>query len=65
MFQPVSIRWSKEGGNLPAGRVVDDGLGYLVILTATASDSGTYVCTAFDGQSYVSKNVRLVVGGKC
>lgn len=61
---PVRIQWSKEGGILPRDRTTDDGDGRLVIISAVVSDSGTYICTATDGSSYVTERATLTVGGK-
>ncbi|XP_052124491.1 basement membrane-specific heparan sulfate proteoglycan core protein isoform X6 [Frankliniella occidentalis] len=60
---PVRIYWSKEGGNLVRDRSTDDGEGRLVIISAVVSDSGTYICTATDGSSYVTERATLTVGG--
>ncbi|XP_034241184.1 basement membrane-specific heparan sulfate proteoglycan core protein-like isoform X2 [Thrips palmi] len=59
---PVRIHWSKEGGVLPRERTTDDGDGVLVIISAVVSDSGTYICTATDGSSYVTERATLTVG---
>lgn len=64
LFQgPIQIHWSKEGGILPRERTTDDGQGDLVIISAVVSDSGTYICTATDGSSFVTERATLTVGG--
>ncbi|KAI4497448.1 hypothetical protein M0802_007459 [Mischocyttarus mexicanus] len=60
---PLSIRWEKEGGQLPSGRSVDDSQGVLIIRDVKVSDSGVYVCQVSDGVNIVIKNVTLTVGG--
>lgn len=57
------MKWTREGGSLPANRVVDNGSGYLLFRNAQTSDSGVYVCTASNGYSSVSKKKTLAVGG--
>ncbi|KAK7602792.1 hypothetical protein V9T40_006766, partial [Parthenolecanium corni] len=59
--RPLKITWSKVGDGLPQGRAYDDGNGHFIILNAVISDSGTYVCTAFDQQYYETRNVSLTV----
>ncbi|XP_054273123.1 basement membrane-specific heparan sulfate proteoglycan core protein-like isoform X4 [Macrosteles quadrilineatus] len=61
--EPVVLSWSKENGYLPQGRAYDDKKGLLLIKSVQASDSGTYLCTAFDGFKYVSERAVLNVGG--
>ncbi|XP_065222037.1 basement membrane-specific heparan sulfate proteoglycan core protein isoform X4 [Planococcus citri] len=60
--QYVIVKWSKEDGILPPARSVDDGNGNLVVINAQTSDTGTYVCTAYDNRTYVSQRVYLTVG---
>ena len=62
---PVQLEWSKEGGDLPRGRAIDDRQGLLVITDVRVSDSGTYICSARDGHSIVTERVTLTVGGMC
>jgi len=38
------VSWSKDGGRLPASAIERDG--ELTLSRASASDSGTYTCTA-------------------
>lgn len=57
------LKWTREGGNLPAGRAIDNGLGYLLFSNLDTSDSGVYVCTASDGYSAISEKKTLAVGG--
>ena len=59
----VVIRWSKEGGQLPAGRAQDDRRGVLIITDVRHADSGTYVCSGQDGLNIVTETVVLNVGG--
>ncbi|KAJ9584666.1 hypothetical protein L9F63_020991, partial [Diploptera punctata] len=60
---PVTLEWSKEGGDLPRDRAIDDRRGMLVIKDVRVSDSGTYICSARDGHSIVTERVTLTVGG--
>ncbi|PNF14537.1 hypothetical protein B7P43_G15031, partial [Cryptotermes secundus] len=60
---PVTLQWSKEGGDLPRDRAFDDRQGLLVITDVHVSDSGIYICSASDGQSVVTQRVELAVGG--
>ncbi|XP_021927336.1 basement membrane-specific heparan sulfate proteoglycan core protein isoform X6 [Zootermopsis nevadensis] len=60
---PVTLQWSKEGGDLPRDRAFDDQQGLLVITDVHVSDSGIYICSATDGQSIVTERVELAVGG--
>ena len=48
--KPMEYKWSKDSGNLPAGRSSDSGLGILIIKSVEVDDSGTYVCTVTAGQ---------------
>lgn len=59
----MSIKWTREGGSLPANRAIDNGLGYLTIIKLEPSDSGVYVCTASDEYSSISGKKTLAVGG--
>ncbi|KAJ1522549.1 hypothetical protein ONE63_001735 [Megalurothrips usitatus] len=59
---PVRLQWSKEGANLPHDRATDDGDGRLVIISVRPSDSGTYICTATDGSTYVTERASITVG---
>ncbi|XP_011640582.1 basement membrane-specific heparan sulfate proteoglycan core protein isoform X5 [Pogonomyrmex barbatus] len=58
----VTIRWEKEGGQLPPDRSVDDARGLLVITDIKVSDSGIYVCQVSDGINIGYKKVTLTVG---
>ncbi|XP_069692113.1 basement membrane-specific heparan sulfate proteoglycan core protein isoform X26 [Periplaneta americana] len=60
---PVTLQWSKEGGELPRGRAIDDRRGLLVVTDVRVSDSGTYICTGSDGHSIATQRVVLTVGG--
>lgn len=57
------LTWTREGGSLPANRVIDNGSGYLYFKNVDISDSGVYVCSASDGYSSISKKKTLAVGG--
>lgn len=61
--KPIGLEWSKENGYLPPGRAHDDRRGVLLIKDAQASDTGTYVCTATDGYTFVTERALLQVGG--
>lgn len=63
IFQPVNVRWSKEGaGRTPLpSHVMDDGTGVLIIRGASYSDSGVYVCTANDNFNIVTSRATLTV----
>nr|QBP17600.1 heparan sulfate proteoglycan [Recilia dorsalis] len=62
-LKPVALEWSKEKGYLPQGRAYDDKNGLLLIKDVQASDSGTYICTASDGFTFVTERALLNVGG--
>lgn len=62
-FQPVQIKWVKDGGLLP-DRAIDDGRGLLVISDVKISDAGRYLCQASDGISIVVEAYNLNVEGK-
>nr|QYB17310.1 heparan sulfate proteoglycan [Laodelphax striatellus] len=57
----VSLKWSKDGGELPRGRYDDNMQGLLTISNIRPSDSGVYICTASDGYSFVTEQARLYV----
>jgi hypothetical protein len=57
------LKWTKEDGDLPINRVIDNGKGYLLFTNVDVSDSGVYVCTASDGYSVISEKKTLAVGG--
>uniref|UniRef100_A0A1B6EDX6 Basement membrane-specific heparan sulfate proteoglycan core protein n=1 Tax=Clastoptera arizonana TaxID=38151 RepID=A0A1B6EDX6_9HEMI len=59
---PITIKWSKEGGPLP-DRAIDDSHGILIITNIRVSDSGTYICSVSDGYSLVQERAQLTVGG--
>lgn len=59
----MDIGWSKEGGELPPVRTVDDRRGTLTITNAHESDSGIYICTANDRYSIETARAELIVGG--
>ncbi|XP_049843588.1 basement membrane-specific heparan sulfate proteoglycan core protein isoform X30 [Schistocerca gregaria] len=59
---PVSLVWTKEGGELP-DRAYDDRRGTLTITSVVPSDSGTYICTASDQYSIQTSRAVLTVGG--
>nr|CAD7589934.1 unnamed protein product [Timema genevievae] len=61
--RPVTLQWSKEGGELPRDRAIDDRQGVLVITDVRVSDSGTYICAASDGLTIVTERAVLTVGG--
>ncbi|XP_025416415.1 basement membrane-specific heparan sulfate proteoglycan core protein isoform X4 [Sipha flava] len=61
--QVVKLKWTKEDGDLPINRVIDNGKGYLLFTNVDVSDSGVYVCTASDGYSVISEKKTLAVGG--
>ncbi|XP_063241894.1 basement membrane-specific heparan sulfate proteoglycan core protein isoform X7 [Bacillus rossius redtenbacheri] len=61
--RPVSMEWSKEGGELPPERAIDDHRGLLVITDVRVSDSGTYVCHVTDGYSFAEERAVLSIGG--
>ncbi|XP_060879808.1 basement membrane-specific heparan sulfate proteoglycan core protein isoform X7 [Metopolophium dirhodum] len=61
--RPVVLKWTREGGSLPANRAIDNGSGYLLFTNLDTSDSGVYVCTASDGYSAISEKKTLAVGG--
>lgn len=61
--KPVELEWSKENGELPQGRVHDDSFGVLLIKDVQTSDTGTYVCTASDGFTFLTERALLHVGG--
>lgn len=61
--KPVELEWSKENGELPQGRAHDDSLGVLLIKDVQTSDSGTYVCTAPDGFTFLTQRALLHVSG--
>ncbi|XP_017768750.1 PREDICTED: basement membrane-specific heparan sulfate proteoglycan core protein-like isoform X5 [Nicrophorus vespilloides] len=58
----IKIHWTKDQGVLP-DRAIDDNNGLLVITDLRHSDSGNYICQAFDGLSIVTERVNLAVGG--
>uniref|UniRef100_A0ABL0EJV2 Basement membrane-specific heparan sulfate proteoglycan core protein n=1 Tax=Rhodnius prolixus TaxID=13249 RepID=A0ABL0EJV2_RHOPR len=60
--RPVRIIWSKDDGQLSGDRLRDDGYGNLEIVNAQESDSGVYICTAYDGYTTDTALVRIVVG---
>ncbi|KAJ8967223.1 hypothetical protein NQ314_003001, partial [Rhamnusium bicolor] len=57
----VRVQWRKDGGELPP-YAIDDGRGLLVITNLKVTDSGRYVCEAYDGYSIVTSSVDLNVG---
>lgn len=59
----MRLEWRKEGGDLPSGRAIDDRQGTLTITNVRVTDSGTYICRAFDGYSFVTERAQLTVGG--
>ncbi|XP_057332116.1 basement membrane-specific heparan sulfate proteoglycan core protein isoform X8 [Microplitis mediator] len=59
---PLSIRWEKEGGRLPA-RSLDDAKGLFIIRDVKVSDSGVYICQVSDGVDVAIEKVTLTVGG--
>lgn len=61
--RPVSVQWTKDGASLPA-HAIDDGRGILVITNLRVSDSGRYICEAFDGYTVESKDITVTVGRK-
>lgn len=59
----VLLKWSKEQSTLPV-RAQDDRRGVLIITDVRSSDSGSYICSAFDGIDVVTETVVLNVAGK-
>jgi hypothetical protein len=59
----IRLQWTKDGGNLPP-RAIDDGRGILDIQNLQISDSGRYICEAYDGYTVESKDQTITVGRK-
>jgi hypothetical protein len=57
----IRLQWTKDGGNLPP-RAIDDGRGILDIQNLQISDSGRYICEAYDGYTVESKDQTITVG---
>ncbi|BET02654.1 LamB [Nesidiocoris tenuis] len=57
--EPLTIRWSKQGGRLP--RVIDDNRGRLTIISAQSADSGVYYCTATGRNVSETKSIIITV----
>ncbi|RZB41729.1 basement membrane-specific heparan sulfate proteoglycan core protein, partial [Asbolus verrucosus] len=59
--RPIRVHWTKDGSALPT-HASDDGYGMLVITNLRVSDSGRYVCEAYDGYSIETKDITVTVG---
>ncbi|KAK7791103.1 hypothetical protein R5R35_012915 [Gryllus longicercus] len=59
---PVKVSWSKESGELPRGRAIDDGRGLLIITRVEPPDSGVYICSVDDGYEVATQRATLNVG---
>ena len=62
---PPLMKWSKSGGDLPAGRALVLADGTLKLTNIQLEDVGEYVCTASVGKfGFTVGKMQLIMGGK-